>query len=132
MHRCASVRPRGALLLEAPAAQGTVKRLNDAKGFGFVHQDDGGLQVSRIYGTHGNIAFDSNGLWALVLGRRKRLRIPELLDIMGYRGMLREFLASVREGRELRMSPAVAGRDMEVVFAAYRSLSSGKFEPAVA
>lgn len=73
MHRCASVRPRGALLLEAPAAQGTVKRLNDAKGFGFVQQDDGGLQVSRIYGTHGNIAFDSNGLWALVLGRRKRL-----------------------------------------------------------
>ncbi len=97
-----------------------------------MQQDDGGLQVSRIYGTHGNIAFDSNGLWALVLGRRKRLRIPGLLDIMGYRGMLREFLASVREGREPQMSLAVARRDMEVVFAAYRSLSSGKFEPAVA
>ena len=89
----------------------------------------GGLHGSRIYGTHGNITFESNGLWALVLGRRNRLRVPGLLDLMGYRGMLKEFLAAVRAGREPRMSLAVARRDLEVVFAAYRSLSSGTFEP---
>lgn len=36
----------------------------------------GGLQVSKTYGTHGNITFESNGLWTLVLGRRMRSRIP--------------------------------------------------------
>ena len=91
----------------------------------------GGLQVSKIYGTHGNIMFESNGLWTLVLGRRKRFRIPGLRDIMGYRGMLRTFLAYVGEGREPSMSLAVARRDMEVVFAAYRSLCSGQFEPTI-
>lgn len=92
----------------------------------------GGLQTSKIYGTHGNITFESNGLWALVLGRRKRFRIPGLLDIMGYRSMLKAFLACVRDAREPAMSLAVARRDMEVVFAAYRSLESGRFEPTSA
>jgi predicted dehydrogenase len=92
----------------------------------------GGLHGSRIYGTHGNITFESNGLWALVLGRRSRFRIPGLLDLMGYREMLKEFLAAVRAGREPRMSLAVARRDLEIVFAAYRSLSSGTFEPTTA
>jgi predicted dehydrogenase len=89
----------------------------------------GGLQASKIYGTGGNIVFESNGLWVLVLGRRKRFRIPGILDIMGYRGMLKAFLTCVREAREPAMSLAVARRDMEVVFAAYRSLESGRFEP---
>ena len=52
-----------------------------------------------------------------------------LLDIMGYRSMLKAFLACVRDAREPAMSLAVARRDMEVVFAAYRSLESGRFEP---
>lgn len=89
----------------------------------------GGLQISRIFGTRGNITFESNGLWALVLGRRKRFRIPGLLDIMGYRAMLKEFIASVREDREPLMSLAIARRDMAIAFAAYASLSSNRFEP---
>ncbi|MFQ5747265.1 MAG: Gfo/Idh/MocA family protein [Gemmatimonadota bacterium] len=92
----------------------------------------GGLQMSRIYGTGGNIAFESNGLWAAVLGRRRRLRVPNPLDIMGYRGMLREFLAAVREAREPSMSLALARRDLEIALAAYRSLGSGRFEPVAA
>ncbi|MFQ5890534.1 MAG: Gfo/Idh/MocA family protein [Gemmatimonadota bacterium] len=92
----------------------------------------GGLQASKIYGTAGNITFESNGLWALVLGRRKRLRIPGWRDMMGRRGMLKEFLACVREGREPAVSLAVARRDLEVVLAAYRSLSSGRFERVAA
>ncbi|MFQ5691284.1 MAG: Gfo/Idh/MocA family protein [Gemmatimonadota bacterium] len=89
----------------------------------------GGLSTSRIYGTLGNIIFESNGLWALVLGRRRRLRVPGLRDLMGYRGMMKEFLACLREGRESTMPLTRARRDLEVVFAAYRSLSSGRFEP---
>jgi predicted dehydrogenase len=89
----------------------------------------GGLSSSRIHGTDGNIIFESNGLWALVVGRRKRLRIPGLLDIMGYRRMLRAFARCVREGSKPEMSLAVARDDMEFVFAAYRSLRTRRFEP---
>ena len=88
----------------------------------------GGLAASKINGTHGNITFESNGLWALVLGRRKRLRVPGLVDIMGYRAMLKSFVECIRSGSEPRMSLAVARRDMELVFAAYRSLETGSFE----
>jgi predicted dehydrogenase len=88
----------------------------------------GGLGISKVYGTEGNISFESNGLFALVLGRRKRLRFPGFLDLMGYRGMLRHFAECVRENRPPSMSLAVARRDIEVVAAAYRSLESGKFE----
>lgn len=89
----------------------------------------GGLAISRIFGTDGNIHFESSGLFALVLGRRKRLRFPGVLDIMGYRAMLRHFVAVVRDGVPPAVSLAVARRDMSFVFAAYRSLESGRFEP---
>jgi len=88
----------------------------------------GGVQMSKIYGTEGNILFESNGLFALVSGRRKRLRFLGMRDIMGYRAMLRHFIDCVRQDRPPEMSLAVARRDMEVVWAAYRSLQSGRFE----
>jgi predicted dehydrogenase len=88
----------------------------------------GGLQVSRIFGTEGNISFESNGLWALLLGRKKRFRVPGLLGIMGYRQMLQAFVRCVKNGKHPDMSLAVARRDLEVVFAAYRSLESGRME----
>lgn len=89
----------------------------------------GGLGLSRILGTDGTIHFESNGLLALVLGRRRRLRFPGVMDIMGYRAMLRHFAAAVRDGTRPAMSLAVARRDMAFVAAAYRSLESGRFEP---
>jgi predicted dehydrogenase len=88
-----------------------------------------GLSSSKLYGTAGNITFESNGLWAVVSGKRKRIRIPGVLDIMGYRGMLKAFARTVRDGEPAAMSLATARRDMELVFAAYRSLESGRFEP---
>lgn len=90
----------------------------------------GGLGMSRIFGTAGNIHFESNGIFALVLGRRKRLRLPGVLDIMGYRAMLRHFLDCLRSGRTPSMSLAIARRDLRVIAAAYRSLESGRFESA--
>lgn len=81
-----------------------------------------GLRVSRIYGTLGSVAFESNGLFVLVRGRRVRLLIPGWRDIGGYYAMLADFLTSLREGREPRMTLARARRDLELVEAAYRSL----------
>ncbi len=88
----------------------------------------GGLGMSKVCGTDGNIHFEGNGLFAVVLGKRKRLRFPGFLDLMGYRGMLKHFVDCVREGRLPEMSLEVARRDMEVIAAAYRSLESGRME----
>ena len=88
----------------------------------------GGLGISKIYGTEGNVHFESNGLFALVLGRRRRLRFPGLLDIAGYREMLTHFVACVRDGHPPAMSLAVARRDMALIAAAYRSLETARFE----
>jgi UDP-N-acetylglucosamine 3-dehydrogenase len=88
----------------------------------------GGLQLSKAYGTLGSIVFESNGLFAAVVGRRKRLRLPGIFDLMGYRAMLRHFLQCVRERTAPVMSLAVARRDLAIVDAAYRSLASARFE----
>lgn len=88
----------------------------------------GGLSMSRLFGTDGTIHFESNGLFALVLGRRRRLRMPGLHDLMGFRAMLRHFVEAIERGTPPEMSLAVARRDLAVVLAAYRSLESGRFE----
>lgn len=88
------------------------------------------LRLSTIRGDEGAIRFESNGLFALVLGRRRRLLLPGLLDLMGRRSMLRHFVQCVRDGRPPAMSLAVARRDLAIVHAAYRSLETGRFEAA--
>ncbi len=90
-----------------------------------------GLQGSKIYGTTGNILFESNGLFVLVAGRRRRLRFPGVRDLMGYREMLRHFVSCVRNAQPPAMSLAVARRDLAVVLAAYRSLETERFERPV-
>ena len=81
-----------------------------------------GLRLSRVYGTGGSIAFESNGLFVLVRGRSTRLVFPGLRDIAGYRAMFADFIACLSEGREPRMTLARARRDLELVETAYRTL----------
>jgi predicted dehydrogenase len=81
-----------------------------------------GLRISRIYGSRGSIAFESNGLFVLIRGRHSRLVIPTLRDIGGYRAMFADFIAGLVEGRQPRMTLAQARRDLELVEAVYRSL----------
>jgi len=58
----------------------------------------GGLQLSRISGREGSIVFESNGLFVLVLGRERRLILPGLRDLAGYRAMFGDFLQALRGG----------------------------------
>jgi predicted dehydrogenase len=88
-----------------------------------------GLGLSRILGTEGNIHFESNGLFALVLGRRTRLRFPGVRDLMGYRGMWRHFIEVLDGGVQPLTGLGVIRRDLAVVEAAYRSLESERIEP---
>jgi predicted dehydrogenase len=65
-----------------------------------------GLRVSKLLGRGGIISFESNGLFIVVRtgGALPRLIIPGLRDIRGYRAMYRDFVASIRGGRQPEMS----------------------------
>ena len=84
----------------------------------------GAFQHSRIQGTHGEIVFESNGLYLLHKGRRGvRLYFPGISDLMGYREMSRDFLRCM-EDRSLEpySNYSKARRDLRIVFDAYRCL----------
>jgi UDP-N-acetylglucosamine 3-dehydrogenase len=80
-----------------------------------------GLRMSHIYGTHGSIAFESNGLFVLVTGKRRRLIVPGLRDIGGYHAMFRDFLDALRTGGEPLMTLERAQRGLELIEAGYRN-----------
>jgi predicted dehydrogenase len=82
-----------------------------------------GLRLSRIHGTAGSIVFESNGLFVLVSGRRRRIAFPGLADIAGYRAMFRDFIEALASGRPPVMTLERARRDLELVEAAYRDRS---------
>jgi predicted dehydrogenase len=74
-----------------------------------------GLQLSRIRGHEGSILFESNGLFVLVAGRRRRLIMPGLGDVAGYRAMFRDFIGALRGEGEPLMTLARAREDAEIV-----------------
>lgn len=80
-----------------------------------------GVRLSHIYGTHGSIRFESNGLFLLALGRRRQLKFPGVRDLTGSRAMFGDFLTAIRTGREPEYTTALARRDLELVEGAYRT-----------
>jgi 1,5-anhydro-D-fructose reductase (1,5-anhydro-D-mannitol-forming) len=77
-----------------------------------------GLQLSRIRGTAGSIVFESNGLFVLVAGRTRRLILPGLADLAGYRAMFRDFLRALAGGPEPLMTLERARRDVQIALLA--------------
>jgi predicted dehydrogenase len=80
-----------------------------------------GLRLSRVYGREGSIAFESNGLFLLTSGRRRRLSFPGLADISGRRAMWSDFVLALRNDAEPQYGLARARRDLELVEAVYAS-----------
>jgi UDP-N-acetylglucosamine 3-dehydrogenase len=80
-----------------------------------------GLRISRIYGTRGTAAFESNGIFAATTGGRRRLVFPGLRDINGNRAMWTDFLDVIRTGREPVMTARRAQRGLELIETAYRT-----------
>ena len=78
-----------------------------------------GLRISRVYGTEGAAAFESNGIFLQVTGERRRLSFPGLRDITGNSAMWTDFLDVIRTGREPVMTTARAQRGLEIVEQAY-------------
>ena len=83
-----------------------------------------GLRISRIYGTEGAAAFESNGIFLLLTGKRTRLSFPGLRDLTGNRAMWTDFLDVIRTGREPLMTTERARRGLEIVERAYTSADS--------
>jgi predicted dehydrogenase len=61
-------------------------------------------------------------MFVAVRSRRPRLLVPGLRDVGGYRAMLADFVACLRDGRQPLMTLDRARLDLELVEAAYRSL----------
>jgi predicted dehydrogenase len=57
-------------------------------------------------------------------GRRRRIAVPGVRDLLGYRAMWADFLAAMRENRAPAYSLALAERDLRLVERAYSSLES--------
>ncbi len=81
-----------------------------------------GLRLSRIWGTAGSITFETNGLFIAVSGTQRRLIIPSLTDIAGYRGMWRDFLEALSTNGTPEMTLDLAERDLKLVEAIYATV----------
>ena len=78
-----------------------------------------GVRFSQVYGTSGTVYFETNGLLAIVTGRRKRISLRGLTDLAGYRGMMTDFLQSIRANRAPAYDLARARRDVRLIEEAY-------------
>lgn len=86
-----------------------------------------GLRLSRIHGTRKSLLFESNGIFLLQGGRK--LSFPGLSDIQGYKAMLTDFVAALRDDREPAFTLADARRDVELILAAYDSTTDSESTP---
>jgi len=84
-----------------------------------------GISLSQIIGEKGTVVFESNGLFVLLNGTRRRIMFPGFRDIKGYRAMFDDFLTALTTGRAPRMTLAMARRDLAVVEAAYLTATQG-------
>ena len=131
-------RPRGRLGAGLPARAG--RRVSSASMLVVVRYTNGGvgtlthswevpsplrgLRMSRVYGTAGAAAFESNGIFLAPTGKRTRWSLPGLRDITGNSAMWTDFLDVIRTGREPVMTSARAQRGLEIVEQAYATAAS--------
>jgi predicted dehydrogenase len=90
-----------------------------------------GLRFSKLFGRDGVITFESNGALVVARGRgMPRVIVPGLLrDVRGYGAMYRDFLASIREGRQPEMSLERALQDhglMERIYSGSTGSTGGR------
>ncbi len=82
-----------------------------------------GLRLSKIYGTEGSITFESNGVFIVVRGKKKRFIIPKLTDIAGYKTMFQDFIECLREDKDPQFSLDLAKTDLKLIEQIYGSMN---------
>ena len=86
-----------------------------------------GLRLSKLYGRHGIITFESNGIVLLVRGRGfPRVIFPGFRDIRGYQAMYRDFRRSIVDGTAPQMSLERAMEDQRLMDQIYGGARSPK------
>ena len=81
-----------------------------------------GVRLSRMYGSAGAVYFETNGLFVGIVGRGwPRFSVSGVVDLAGYRGMMTDFLAAIRENRPPAYGLALARRDLQLIHEAYAS-----------
>ena len=83
----------------------------------------GGLRLSKVQGTLGAVTFESNGLVAVISGRRRSLAVMAFDDPLGYRGMFTDFLNAIRTGETSRFTLEMAQRDLALLEEAERCMA---------
>jgi UDP-N-acetylglucosamine 3-dehydrogenase len=81
-----------------------------------------GMRMSRVFGTDGALRFETNGVFAVLAGRRHRLFFPGLIDLAGYRAMMVDFLAAIEHNRAPAYNLALARRDLQLTGQAYDAI----------
>lgn len=87
-----------------------------------------GVGLSKIYGTEGVIVFESNGLFVLAWGRKKRFSMVSPGAFLGFKSMHRAFVEAWRSGEPWQPDLARIKMELKLIEASYRSLRTGKFE----
>jgi len=80
-----------------------------------------GLRLSKIYGRDGSITFESNGVFLIVRGKKKRIIFPGFRDITGYKGMFRDFIDSIKNDRAPQFTFENAQHDLKLIEQIYSS-----------
>lgn len=80
-----------------------------------------GLRISKIYGRKGSITFESNGLFVIVRGQKKRVIFPGIKDIAGYKGMFADYLEALASDRPPEFTFEMARNDIATIEQAYKT-----------
>ena len=83
-----------------------------------------GVRWSACYGTTGALHFETNGILASQTGQKRRVFLPGLSDLLGYRAMLADFFEAIRHTRPPAYTLDNARRDLRLVEDAYASLKT--------
>lgn len=92
----------------------------------------GGVRLSRIYGRRGSIAFESNGAFVAVLGRRPSLYVSPPRELSGQPAMWRAFLRAVAREQDPDHSLTRAREVVDLVERIYRDIGVTREQPALA
>lgn len=87
-----------------------------------------GLTLSKIYGTDGVITFESNGLFIIVNGKKRKRFLNLSSDFLGYKAMHEHFIESYINNQPWQPELKKISHELSLICKAYQSLKSGKFE----
>lgn len=85
-----------------------------------------GLHLSQVMGREGIITFETNGIFMVIRGNKKRLIFPGLKDIAGYKAMFTDFLNSLRTGESPAFTLELAKRDLALIENAYETIAQNQ------